>query len=435
MITGKNKRRAVAAVAMALGGAAVLAGCSGSSSSEVTELSTDPVTISVTFWGGDTRVALTQEVIDAFEAEYPNITVEPQYTDWNGYWDQLATETAAGDMPDVVQMDEKYLSSYASRGSLYDFDGLGIDTSNFDESMIELGQIDGTQYALPIGVTAYSIIANKTLFDQYGIDLPDDDTWTWDDYAALADELTEASGGAITGSTQVGGFDSGSVMYWARSDGGELFDDDGNVTVDPQTLADLWQYELDLQSSGGMLSASAITESQNAGIGAGALATNAVAMGTLWNTQITAIQASSGDDFVLLKLPQPEDVNPYFYKPSMYWSISSQSEHPVEAAAFVNFLLNDEDAGAILGTERGVPANNEIREAITSSLTETDQEAIAYLDSVTPGDTPAPTPNGASSIDTILARYTQEVFAGQSTPLDAANAFISELQGEIDAAG
>ncbi|MFT4210841.1 MAG: extracellular solute-binding protein [Microbacterium sp.] len=434
MITGKNQRRAAAAVAVALGGAAALAGCSGSSNSSATELSTDPVTITVTFWGGDARVSSTQEAIDAFEAEYPNITVEPQYTDWNGYWDQLATQTAAGDMPDVVQMDELYLASYGNRGALYDLSNLNIDTTNFDTSAVDLGKVDGTQYAMPIGVGVYAIIANKTLFDQYGIALPDDDTWTWDDYAALADELTEASGGAITGSTQIGGFDAGSVKYWARSEGGELFGEDNTVTLDPQALADMWQFQLDLQASGGMLSASAITESQNAGINAGALATNAVALGTAYNTQITAIQGASGDDFVLLKLPEPEGIHPNSYKPSMYWSISSQTEHPAEAALFVNWLLNSDEAGSIIKTERGVPANNEVRAAITPDLSELDQTAIAYQDSVTPGDAPLVTPNGASSIETILARYTQEVFAGQSAPLDAANAFISELQGEIDAA-
>jgi multiple sugar transport system substrate-binding protein len=44
------------------------------------------------------------------------------------------------------------------------------------------------------------------------------------------------------------------------------------------------------------------------------------------------------------------------------------------------------------------------------------------------------TPNGASGIEAILQRYTQEVLSGQTQPLDAAKAFIDELQAEIDAA-
>ena len=416
-------------------GSVFLAGCSGSpASSDEPTLSDDPVTISVTFWGGDARVQSTQEAIDAFEKEHPTITVEPQFTDWNGYWDQLATSTAAGDMPDVVQMDELYLASYGARGALYDLGGLDIDTSEFDESALGTGQVGGTQYALPIGVGVYSIVANADLFAQYGVELPDDDTWTWDDFAEIADELTEKSGGAIHGTGQIGGFDAGSVKYWARSDGGELFGEDDEVTLDADSLAKMWQFELDLQESGGMESASAITESQTAGISGGSLATNKVALGVAYNTQITALSQASGQELVLLKVPQPEGVDPNFYKPSMYWSISGKSEHPAEAALFVDFLLNSETAGEIIKTERGVPANNAVRAAISGSLSATDQAAIEYQDRVTPGDAPVVTPNGASSIETILQRYTQEVFAGTSSPEDAAEAFIAELQSEIDAA-
>jgi len=101
----KKKLLRAGAVAVAAATALVLAGCSGSSSGTKTELSKDPVTLNFTFWGGDARVQATQKVIAAFEKENPNITVEPQFADWTGYWDQLATSTAAGDMPDVVVVD------------------------------------------------------------------------------------------------------------------------------------------------------------------------------------------------------------------------------------------------------------------------------------------------------------------------------------------
>ena len=100
--------------------AAVLhAGCSAGGDA-ATELSDKPVTLRFTWWGNDARTAATQEVIAAFEKEYPNITIEPQFTDWAGYWDKLATETAANDTPDIIQMDEKYIATYGDRGALLD---------------------------------------------------------------------------------------------------------------------------------------------------------------------------------------------------------------------------------------------------------------------------------------------------------------------------
>lgn len=429
--TKKNiVRFGAAAVATVAVGA--LAGCSGASDAPA-ELSDGDVTISLAYWGGDTRVSQTDQVIDAFEAKYPNITVQAEPADWTGYWDGLATRTAANDMPDVVQMDELYLASYADRGALADMGELDIDTTNIEESALATGQIDGTQYAFPHGIATYAIVANKDLFDEYGVELPDDETWTWDDFAALANELSEKSGGAVMGADQIGGFDVGSVKHWARSEGNELFGEDGEVTLDPAVLAKMWQFQMDLQKSGGMNSPEAITESFNAGISGNDMATGKVGLASAWNTQLTALSDASGANLVLLKVPEPEGVDPSSYKPSMFWSIASTSEHPAEAALFIDFLENSEESADIILTERGVPANDVIRSAIADKLAPTDQAAIEYQDRVTPGEVvPVVTPNGASTIEAILQRYTQEVFAGQSTPEEAAQAFVDELQAEID---
>ena len=69
-----------------------------------------------------------------------------------------------------------------------------------------------------------------------------------------------------------------------------------------------------------------------------------------------------------------------YYKPSMFWSVSSRTKHPAEAAAFVNFLANDEEAAKVLLTERGVPANQKIRGTINGLLKETDKAAADFLD-------------------------------------------------------
>lgn len=418
--------------------ALALTGCAGGGAAAPTDnaptLSEEPVTISLTWWGGDARAEQTQAVIDEFEKEYPNITVEPQYTDWNGYWDQLATTTAAGDMPDVVQMDELYLASYGARGALYDLSGLGINTSEIAKEALGTGKLGDAQYALPIGVGVVAVVANADIFEEYGIELPDDETWTWDDYAEIAQEISDKSGGAVLGSAAIGGLDAGSVKYWARSAGNEVFNEENEVTLDPEALADMWQFQLDMIASGASQNGDQIFESQAAGISGGAIATGKVGLGTAYNTQITALQTANGGDLRLLKLPEPDKVNPNSYKPSMFWAAAGSSKHPAEAALLIDFLLNSDAAAEIIKTERGIPANAAIRELITPELSATDQLAVEYQDRVEPGAAPPVTPNGASGIEAILQRYTQQVLAGQSKPLDAANSFIAELQGEIDAA-
>ena len=414
----------------------VLTACSGGSTESASDLSDKPVTIRATWWGADARAQLTDEVIKAFEKKYPNITVKGQYKDWNGYWDALATTTAAKDSPDVVQMDELYLASYADRGALYDLGKAKkiLSTSQFDDQALATGQIDGTQYALPVGVGVMSVLVNTDLFKKYGVKVPDDKTWTWDDYAKIGKELTDKSGGKIHGAAGAPGFSAGDVKYWARQHGENLFDKDGNVSLKPETLAGMWKYGLDLTSSGASVKASTMVEDLTAGVTAGSFATGKAAMTGAYNTQITAIQQAAGAHVQLLQMPRVGDTKANFFKPSMYWAVSSQSKHPAEAAAFINFMLNDQKAADILKTERGIPANKAMLKHLQPGLAGTDKAAADYMNAVTPGESPVVTPNGGSGIEPQLQRYSQEVYFKKTSPEAAAKAFIKELQGEIDAA-
>jgi multiple sugar transport system substrate-binding protein len=414
----------------------VLTACSGTGSDSPAKLSDKPVTLRLTYWGADARAKLTDEAIAAFEKKYPKIKIKGQYKDWNGYWDALATSTAAKDSPDVVQMDELYLSSYAGRGALYDLGKAKkfLDTSQYDANALSTGQVDGAQYAVPVGVSVMSVVVNTDLFKKYGVALPDDKTWTWDDYAKVAKELTDKSGGKIHGTAGAPGFDAGSLKYWARQQGGNVFGKDGNVTLKAEALAGMWKYGQKLISSGASVKASTMVEDQTAGITAGSFATGKAAMSGAYNGQLTALEQATGAHLKLLQMPRVGDTKANFFKPSMYWAVSSESKHPAEAAEFVNFLLNDQSAADILGTDRGIPANKKVLQHLESGMAGSDKEAVDYMNAVTPGESPVVTPNGGSGIEPELQRYSQEVYFGKTSPEAAAKAFIKELQGEIDAA-
>ena len=46
---------------------------------------TDPITITMSWWGGDARHEATMAAVEAFMEKYPNITVEMQYAAWSGW--------------------------------------------------------------------------------------------------------------------------------------------------------------------------------------------------------------------------------------------------------------------------------------------------------------------------------------------------------------
>jgi multiple sugar transport system substrate-binding protein len=432
----RSTRRSALALAVALTATAALTAC-GSGGNAGGDLAKDPVTLRFTWWGADARHQRTQQVIELFHQAHPNITVKGEFKDWNGYWDSLATTVAANDAPDVIQMDELYLASYAQRGALLDLGTANkyLKTADFDPNALATGVVNGKQYALPVGLATYSVVVNTDLLAQYKVPLPDDATWTWDDLKTVGAQVSKASGGKVTG-VQSWGFDIGGVNIWARQAGASLYDEKGNVAIPASVLANYWQFLADLAKAGVAPKPSVTIERASASLDQSGTATNASAFGTWWNTQLTSLGKASGQNLKLLKLPgEAKAAAPgAYYKPSMFWSISSRSKHPAEAALFVDFLANNQQAADILLTDRGVPANTKIRDGIKPKLTGTDKAAADYLDAIKVSKPPRVTPNGASNVEAILKRHTEDVLFGRATPLQAAEKFIAELQAEIKAA-
>jgi len=440
----RMQRRMLALGTLGVTAIIALSGCgvSPDASGDVTPPATDePVTISLGWWGSDPRAQATEAAVALFEEKYPNITVDTSYSDFSGYWDRLATQTAGGDAPDVSQMDMAYLSSYASRGTLADLGALDsiLDTSGIPDSVLDSGLVDDTLYAAPIGAAANGVVINTTLLAQYGIEIPDTDTWTWDDFDDLALEVTEKSGGASHGVTPFQN-DSFGLQVFARQHGEELWDAEGQITVPPELVAEHFQKELDWVESGAAASASQVSDNGGATISESDIVTGKTAMFFTAAGAFNGIQLAAPDnDYIIGNWPADSDTEPGFQylKPTMYWSHSATSEHPSEAALLVDFLINDEGVAELFGTERGVPANPSLQEVIEPTLTPQGVQALAFsrLMNEEAGEAPAITPNGASSVAQILARYNDEVLFGQTTPEDAAEGFIDELQASIDAAG
>ena len=50
----------------------------------------------------------------------PGVKISGQPGEFNSYWDKLATQTAGGTAPDIIQMDMAYIAEYGTRGALLD---------------------------------------------------------------------------------------------------------------------------------------------------------------------------------------------------------------------------------------------------------------------------------------------------------------------------
>jgi multiple sugar transport system substrate-binding protein len=150
---------------------------------------------------------------------------------------------------------------------------------------------------------------------------------------------------------------------------------------------------------------------------------------------LISTEERSGRQLELLRMPGEttgERTGMYF-KPSMYYSISATSEHPEEAALLVDFLLGDVEAGKLMLSDRGLPANTEVRAALDEHFTDADRRAAQFLTAVAPTlqeGVNAP-PVGAGEVAGIFARFNEQVLFERLDPRQAAEGFIAEVDGVI----
>ncbi|MEE2523193.1 sugar ABC transporter substrate-binding protein [Pseudarthrobacter sp. J75] len=430
-----RRRFQLGAVAVAV--SLLASGCGAAGGSGGTDGNKE-VTLRFAWWGNEYLNSQTEKVIDAFEAANPTIKIESEPGEWSSYWDKLATKTAANDAPDVIQMDQKYIAEYGGRGALLDLAKQeGIDTSKLAEEALASGQYDGAQYGLSTGQNAYVVMANTKVFEAANVPLPDDTTWTWDDFVETAAKISASGDGSTYGAAY--GSNEADLIIWLRQHGQNLYSEDGKLDFDTATAASFWERLKEQRDSKASPPATVATEDAGAGLEESLFGTNRVGMAWWWTNQLGSLEATTGNSIKMLRAPSADGTaaeNGMYYKPTMFWSASSRTKHPEATAKFIDFLTNSPEAGAILMTDRGVPTNTEIVESITPSLKPADTTVVSFLKDIEPDMKEAPPvpPVGAGSVQNVIKRYTDEVLYDRLTPQAAAEAFKKEVEGMISSA-
>lgn len=391
----------------------------------------DAVELRVAWWGGELRHEQTQAALGVCEASVGNITTSSEYLS-EGYEDRLATQFAAGDPPDIIQVTGGHISSYAQRGGLLDLATVEehIDTSAITPSVLNADQVDGVTYAIPITTNASGILLNVDLLDEYGLERPDDENWSWDDLFEYATSVNDATDGEIWGLQQPSE-DIRLLGIWARQLGhlDGLFTSTG-VGLDTDTIASFLQYGYDLQESGGSAPASISVETQGGGVEQTMIGTDRALMAVRPINEVSALES----EFELLQLPvhEPGQTGQTFR--SMSWAIASETAHPQEAAQLLDCLQRNLDAAEIMQAERGIPANQDVVAHISDDLSPEQQmmaDFVAVVEESAPEAAPMPPPPGADTAEQTLRRYAEEMLFGQISPDEAAEQFATELDQSI----
>lgn len=432
----KTRRTAVAMLAGVM--TLSLAACGSGDGDSAKKVTSDDgkTTIKITWWGGQSRHDYTQKMLDLYTESHPDVNFEAIPSGWDGYFDKLSTQAASGSMPDIVQMDYLYLTTYAKNNSVADLqkfiDDGTIDVSNIDEDLLSTGQSNDILAGAVLSSSLMSVGYNPDVFKEAGLEEPTSE-WTWNDFIETNKTIKEKTGKYGAAMSPV--TDTNNFNYWVRQHGGQLFSDDNKSLgyEDDQIFADYINMFKEMMDEGSVPNPDEWAQIETLGQEAGPVVTGDGAMIFEWNNYAAKL-SSVNDNLKIVTPPLSDDSDDkgLWMKPGMFFSISENSKVKKEAAEFIDWFINSEEANDLMMAERGTPASSKIRQHMIDSgkLNTQQQEMFQYVDdaAVLCGETPAPDPVGMAEINEAFKNVANSAFLGQATPEEAAKGFREQTE-------
>ncbi|OMF26368.1 ABC transporter substrate-binding protein [Paenibacillus sp. FSL H8-0259] len=339
-----------------------------------------PLTLTLTWWGSQARHDATLKALDQYKALNANVTFQTQFSGWDGYFDKLAVQYSAKSAPDIIQMDAAYLNDYAARGLLADLKDVNVD--NIEAATVDGGKVNGTQYAMPLGVAALGMVYDKTVVEKLGLEAPDFG-WTWDDYYAFG----EAAKAKLGEDKYVFADQSADLVdytaYQYSMGKGYIFDAEGNLSIDKDTWIGFMTKMNELRDRGILTPADITTTDKELDPQLDSVINGNAVVRHLFSNQVGSIEALKPGAFGYASMPYGTEAGGWL-KPGMFWSVNAQSANQAEAVKFVDWFVNNEEAGQTLGLTRGTPINSKVIEALTPTFSDADKTSLDFLNKVTP---------------------------------------------------
>ena len=371
-------RRDFLKVTGAVGAAGLLAACGGSSNStaastassaaeaaSVAGLSSDPVTLTMSWWGGESRHNAYQEALKAFSAANSNITVNPTFAAWSGWEDTMSTKFAGGVAEDVCQINWNWLYNYSANGQTFiDLNSVTdyIDMSQWDDAKLAACNVANAQQCVPVAMTGRIFYWNMTTFNKAGItEVPK----TLDDLMNAGKAFQEKLGDDYY-PLHLGAYDRMILMvFYLESKYGKDWADPTTSTLN--YTADEIAEGIDFIKS--LVDGHVImplptyygANGDNAAHQSNEWITGKMAGIFEWDSSATKFQDALDEEnkpgFTVGEEIKFGDYNGGFSKVSMGLAITKTCEHVAEAATLIQFLLNEEKGASIMGSECGIPAS------------------------------------------------------------------------------
>ena len=310
--------------------------------------------ISLSWWGNDARTEYILAAVKKFEELNPDIRVKCSYSEWSGYQTRYKIQMMSDTESDVMLINFNWLDKYSKDGNgyynIYDLKE-NFDLSQFSESELAFGVRNGKLNAVPIALNTQTAYYNKTIYDRYGLALPE----SWED---LFDAAQVMNGENYPISMPAKSAMFFITAYTEQQSGKTFMTEDGQLGFGKEELTTMLDFYTRLINAKVMPQVEYFDKNgiRNGSYG-GAMAWLSDA-----ENYMGAAREEGYEIVVGSYVGCSEGVKGWYTKPATLYAVSAQTEHPREAALLLDFLLNSDEISELQGIEKGIPLSRSSRD-------------------------------------------------------------------------
>ncbi|UOQ89990.1 sugar ABC transporter substrate-binding protein [Agromyces endophyticus] len=350
------KSRTLLAPVVALGAAALLAGCAmGGGQPTGSQVVLDPdakVDGEITIWSWDVAATALERLAPEFEAEHPGTKINVVDVGYDNAYDKLSVGLQAGSgLPDVVTVETDRAPGYINEfpTGLVDLTpAFGDDEADFDPFKWQAqSDADGALKVVPWDSGTVGLFYRADYFDEAGIDPTTIETW--DDLVAAGEQIKAKTGHTLMSQDVSTG---GGFQMLLQQQGQGLFDENGDITVNSPEAVEALTLLQTINEKGLLKNVDGwdgrVTSAKD---GDSAVTPEAV----WWIGTLQGDAPELSGSYGVTELPAFEDGGVRTSNSGgSGLAIPTQAKNPQLAAAFIDFVLADADNQASMMENEGL---------------------------------------------------------------------------------
>ncbi|PTM56654.1 ABC transporter substrate-binding protein [Desmospora activa] len=391
--------------------------------------------LTMSAWGNPAELKVYQRAIDAYMEKNPDVSIKLVPIPVDGYEQKLITQLTGGGGSDLFYVGAEYTSRLVEGNTIEPLtDFLNSEESytkpdDYAEGLWGAAKKEDEIYGVPVDSNPLVMYYNIDLFKELGIKTPqqyyDEGEWNWDAFKKVTTELKK---GGKKGYVQEKTLHM--IESWIWSNGGSIYDEDGNLVLDNDKKAQEAIAFIDsLIQDGNAVYAGALPEGQ--GLDAMFLSQQVgmISAGH-WLTPMFE-EAGVNYDYIPWPTNTGNEREPVVI-PTAYLSVNANTDKKEEAMKFLSFYVSKEGQTARLsGVGNAIPSVSGIDEIV-----EDQPKHVHYVTEARETGYAHGSPKSKSALTPGLVNDMEDLFdvmlLGKATPEETVEKVVKTIEEKTD---